>query len=59
MKSDGVCLWGISKSGGSEDVVQLLKDLWSGSRRGVEAPCAPEGAEPRKMVTLYQHILQR
>ena len=25
MKSDGVCLWGIFQSGGSEDVVQLWK----------------------------------
>ena len=58
MKSDGVCLWGIFQSGGSDDVMQLLEDWGSESRRGFEAPCAPEGAEPRRMATLDQHVLQ-
>ena len=48
-----MCLWGIFQSGGSEDVEQLLEDWWSESRRGREAPCAPGGAEPRRMA-LYQ-----
>ena len=51
VKSEGlrVCLWGIFQSGGSEDVVQLLDNWWSKSRRGPEAPCSPGGTEPRKM----------
>ena len=53
-----MCLWGIFQSGGSEDVVQLLEDWWSESRRGCEALCAPGGAEPRRMATLGQHVLQ-
>ena len=60
VKSDGsrVCLWGIFQSGGSEDVVQPLEDWWSESRRGREAPCAPGGAEPGRMATLGQYVLQ-
>ena len=60
MKSEGsrVCLWGIFQSGGSEDVEQLLEDWWSESRRGGEAPWAPGRAEPRRMATLGQHVLQ-
>ena len=53
----GVCLWRIFQSSGSEDVVQLLEDWWSESRKGREAPCAPGGAEPRRMATLGQHVL--
>ena len=53
-----MCLWGIFQSGGSEDVVQLLEDWWSESRRVREAPYAPGGAESRRMATLGQHVLQ-
>ena len=51
VKSEGsrVCLWGIFQSGGSEDVMKLLEDWWSESRRGCTAPCSPGGAEPRRM----------
>ena len=51
LKSKGsrVCLWGIFQSGGSEDVMKLLEDWWSESRRGREAPCSPGGTEPRRM----------
>ena len=60
VKSEGlrVCLWGIFQSGGSEDVVQLLEYWWSESRRGHAAPCVPGGAEPRRMATVGQHVLQ-
>ena len=53
-----MCLWGIFESGGSEDVVQLLEDWWSESRRDCEAACAPGGAKSRRMATLGQHVLQ-
>ena len=44
-----MCLWGIFQSGGSEDVVQLWK---------TGGPCAPGGAESRRMAALGQHVLQ-
>ena len=44
-----MCLWGIFQSGGSEDVVQLWK---------TGGPCAPGGAESRRMATLGQPFLQ-
>ena len=34
-----ICLWETFQSGGSEDVVQLLEDCWSESRRGRESSC--------------------
>ena len=46
------------QSGGSEDVGQLLEDRWSESRGVGEAPWVPGGAEPRRMTTLSQHVLQ-
>ena len=51
MKSEGlrVCLLGIFQSGGSEDVVRLVEDWWSESRRGTEAPCSLGGTEPKRM----------
>ena len=39
----------IFQSGGSEDVVQLWK---------TGGPCAPGGAESRRMAALGQHVLQ-
>ena len=53
-----MCLWGFFQSGGSEDVGQLLEDRWSESRGVGEAPWVPGGAEPRRMTTLSQHVLQ-
>ena len=50
--------WECVCGGGSEDVGQLLEDWWSESRRDGEAPWAPGGAEPRRMATLGQHVLQ-
>ena len=53
-----MCLLGLFQSGGSDDVVQLLEDWWSESRKGREAPWAPGGTESRRMATLSQHVLQ-
>ena len=51
VKSEGLRVFrlGIFQSGGSEDVLQLLEDWWSESRRGREAQCPPGGIEPRSM----------
>ena len=43
-----MCLWGLFQSGGSEDGVQLSK---------TGGPCAPGGAESRRMAALGQHVL--
>ena len=60
LKSEGsrMCLWGIFQSGGSQDMVHLLEDWWSQSMRVREVPCAPGGAESKRIATLGQHVLQ-
>ena len=53
MRGSGFFLWGIFQSGGSEDVMQLLEDSWSESRksrRGCSLLCSPGGTEPGRMV---------